>query len=84
MPRNIDRRVEVLFPITDDLLKQEIIENILQIYLKDTVKSHLLDPEGTYTKLQNITENGAAHFSSQEWFLNGRATLFQQADAPPS
>jgi polyphosphate kinase len=84
MPRNIDRRVEVLFPITDDLLKQEIIENILQIYLKDTVKSHLLDPEGTYTKLQNITENGAAHFSSQEWFLNGRATLLQQADSPPS
>ncbi len=84
MPRNIDRRVEVLFPITDELLKQEIIENILQIYLKDTVKSHILDPEGTYTKLQDITKNGVAHFSSQEWFLNGRETLLQQADTPTS
>jgi polyphosphate kinase len=84
MPRNIDRRVEVLFPITDAILKQEIIENILQIYLKDTKKSYILDPEGSYTKLQDITENGAAHFSSQEWFLNGRVTLQQQADVPSS
>jgi polyphosphate kinase len=77
MPRNIDRRVEVLFPIEQPLLRQEIKEHILEIYLKDTAKGHLLQPDGRYIPAHNATEDGEELFNSQEWFLNGRVTLQQ-------
>ncbi len=49
MPRNIDRRVEVLFPIEDPALLQNILDNVLQIYLQDTAKAHVLqEMENTF------------------------------------
>lgn len=47
MPRNLDRRIETLFPIEDPALKQELIE-ILNISLADNVNAHLLQPDGSY------------------------------------
>jgi polyphosphate kinase len=47
MERNFDRRVEILFPIEDKDIKQDI-ENILEIYLKDNVKTRVLANDGTY------------------------------------
>jgi polyphosphate kinase len=76
MPRNIDRRVEVLFPIEDPTLRQEIYENVLQVYLKDTAKGHLLQPDGSYVHAQTMIDDDSEElFSSQEWLLNGRITL---------
>jgi polyphosphate kinase len=82
MPRNIDRRVEVLFPVSDPTLRQEILDNILDVYLQDTEKGYLLQPDGTYERMNYSKDESINLFNSQEWFLNGRVTLQHQIDVP--
>lgn len=48
MPRNLDRRVEVLFPIEDADMQTHIVEDILAVCLRDTAKSHILQSDGRY------------------------------------
>jgi polyphosphate kinase len=73
MPRNIDRRVEVLFPIEDAAMQQEVVDRILEIYLKDTANARLLESDGRYIpRIQQLKE-GEAPFNAQQWFLNGRS-----------
>ncbi len=50
MPRNLDRRVEILFPIEDGGIKSRVI-NILDLFLNDTVKARILDSEGNYSRV---------------------------------
>jgi polyphosphate kinase len=50
MPRNFDRRVEVVFPVEDEGLKARITDEILPAYLADNVKARLLLPDGTYER----------------------------------
>jgi len=50
MPRNFHRRVEVMFPVEDPLLKARIVDEVLAIELRDDVKAHLLAPDGTYSR----------------------------------
>jgi polyphosphate kinase len=50
MPRNLDRRIETLFPIEDLTLKQELME-VLEISLADNVQARLLRSDGSYTRL---------------------------------
>lgn len=64
MPRNLDKRVEILFPVEDPRLKKEVIE-VLQIQLSDTVKTHILQPDGNYEK---IDKRGKTILNSQEYF----------------
>lgn len=71
MPRNIDRRVEVMFPIEDEDLRQEVIERILKIYLSDTEKAYLLQSDGSYIPRSTLVGENDVLFSSQKWFLNG-------------
>ncbi len=80
MPRNIDRRVEVLFPVEDPILRKEILENILYVYLKDTAKAHWLQADGTYVRVDLPGGDNGQFFSSQEWLLNGRVTLQDVVD----
>ncbi|MBQ9234225.1 MAG: RNA degradosome polyphosphate kinase [Lachnospiraceae bacterium] len=49
MPRNLDKRVEITFPVEDADLKKDVIE-ILNIQLADTLKAHVMLPDGTYEK----------------------------------
>lgn len=49
MPRNLERRVEILFPVERDVLKEELKE-ILNIMLNDNMRSSLLKCDGTYEK----------------------------------
>ena len=67
MRRNLDRRVEVLFPVEDLTLKKHLRDDILEPYLKDTVNAHLLQSDGTYLRLHPA--EGEAPFSVQDWFL---------------
>lgn len=48
MPRNLYERVEVLFPLKDELLRQRICQEILPAYLADNVKARILRPDGEY------------------------------------
>ena len=52
MPRNLNRRVELLFPVDDPELKQRIRDAILGTYLADTVKARQMAPDGTYKRLR--------------------------------
>lgn len=52
MQRNLDRRVEVVAPINDPVLRHHIKENILDVYLRDTANARMLRPDGTYKRIQ--------------------------------
>ncbi len=73
MPRNLDRRVEVLFPIEDPDIRRDVVENILAVSLRDTEKSHILQADGRYVPRRFMVESDTPLFNSQEWFLSGRA-----------
>ena len=67
MPRNLHRRVEVVFPILDPELRRQFIEAIVPGYLADNVKTRLLGPEGLYARKEHAT--GEARHRVQEEFL---------------
>ena len=77
MPRNIDRRVEVLFPIEDELLQTEILDNILNVYLRDTEKACLLQADGQYIPRLSLLDENTPLFNSQEWLLHKRSATGQ-------
>ncbi|MGN0513701.1 MAG: RNA degradosome polyphosphate kinase [Lachnospiraceae bacterium] len=49
MPRNLDRRIEILFPVEKEELKRELM-HILDTQLEDNVKSHIKQRDGSYLK----------------------------------
>jgi polyphosphate kinase len=67
MPRNLDRRVEVLFPLDDAAIIRQVKEEILDKYLADTAKCHLMQSDGSYIRRQ--PDKDEAVFSAQAWFL---------------
>lgn len=66
MPRNLERRVEIMFPIDRPELQKKLM-TILQMQLKDTVKAHVLTKEGIYEK---VDKRGKGLFNSQLEFCN--------------
>jgi polyphosphate kinase len=67
MPRNLDRRVELLFPVETARWRQAIVRDILRVHLQDNVQARRLLPDGSYERLQPPPEAPALH--SQEWLL---------------
>ena len=63
MPRNLERRVEILFPVDDEKLKGEI-RSILDLQLRDSVKAHILQKDGTYEK---VDKRGKEVINSQQF-----------------
>lgn len=64
MPRNLDKRVEILFPVEDDALKAEVI-HILDIQLADNEKARILQKNGSYRR---AAKGGHAKLNSQKYF----------------
>ena len=64
MPRNLDKRVEILFPVLDEKLKKEVI-HILDIQLKDTMKAHILNSDNEYEK---VDRRGKKALLAQDYF----------------
>jgi len=64
MERNFDRRMEIMFPIEDKSIKEDIID-ILQIYLKDNTKTRVLANNGTYYR----KPAGDELFNAQEYLV---------------
>lgn len=60
MSRNLDRRVEIMFPVEDAKLKKEV-KHILDVQLADNVKAQLMQPDGSYVRVPELLkrENGA-------------------------
>ncbi|MGA2134629.1 MAG: polyphosphate kinase 1 [Bryobacteraceae bacterium] len=67
MPRNIDRRVEVLFPLEGSDLIRQVRDEILAVYLSDTVKGRQMKSDGTY--MRRTPSAGKRAMNTQEWLL---------------
>ncbi|HEX2324349.1 MAG TPA: polyphosphate kinase 1 [Chloroflexota bacterium] len=52
MPRNLDRRVEAVFPVEDEGWRTYLRDDVLGLYLRDTVRAHELQADGSYVRLQ--------------------------------
>lgn len=64
MPRNLERRVEILFPVENEALKAKLM-HILKGQLKDTEKAHILNAKGVYEK---VDRRGKEKYNSQVVF----------------
>ncbi len=79
MPRNIDRRVEVLFPVEDPQYVRYLREEVLETYLSDNVKARIMQPDGSYVR-QDAPATGDGLYS-QFRFLDQRARWQRQESA---
>jgi polyphosphate kinase len=86
MPRNFQRRIEVMFPVDDDGLRDRVIDEILAIALKDNVKARRLLSDGRYVRKQPETApDGAieASLRSQYRFMELAREKAQAGPALP-
>ncbi|MGE5335481.1 MAG: polyphosphate kinase 1 [Nitrososphaerota archaeon] len=88
MQRNLDHRIELLFPIEDATLRAHVAREVLPAYLRDTANAHILLPDGTYQRLQ--PPRGEHAFDVQAWFAREgqqppdlQAPFVLQSSAPP-
>ena len=78
MPRNLNRRVEQLFPVDDPALKTALHDKILTVHLQDNVQSRRLLPDGNYERLK--PEAGRPRLNSQLWMIEHRGEWHTQAE----
>ncbi len=67
MPRNLDRRVEVLTPVENPTVHQQVLQQIMVANLNDEAQSWLLDSEGGYRRSPGWNRKGA--FSAHNYFM---------------
>ncbi|WP_206633404.1 polyphosphate kinase 1 [Methanoculleus taiwanensis] len=70
MPRNLDRRVEILFPIRDPRMREAAIRDILAVHLRDTARARRLLPDGSYERIR--PDPGEEPLDTQRWMLAHR------------
>jgi polyphosphate kinase len=74
MPRNLDRRVEELYPVEDADIKHALLSTILDIQFRDNEKLRLLKSDGTYERRRPVT--GETALNAQSWFVEQRGTWY--------
>jgi polyphosphate kinase len=77
MPRNLDRRVEQLFPVEDPQLRESIYEHILQVHMRDNMQARRLLPDGSYERIG--PQEGEPEMNSQLWMIEHRG-LWNEED----
>jgi polyphosphate kinase len=68
MPRNINRRVEVLFPVADANMIRYLRDSVLETYLTANLKTRILKSDGSYEMIH--PEPGQVTVNVQNWLLN--------------
>lgn len=79
MPRNLDRRVEVAFPIEQEDLKQRI-EQTIKFTLLDSIKARVQNSDGSYSR---VDRRGKEHIHSQLLFMDMAIKAFQKTKVKP-
>jgi len=74
MNRNMMRRVEMAWPVTDPELKQRVIEECLDLYMADNLNAWCLQPDGAYLKAQPPAE-GKGRKGAAQMAVSAQATL---------
>jgi polyphosphate kinase len=67
MPRNLNRRVEILFPVLDGDIVRRLRDEVLGTYLADNMKARVLRPDGAWEHIW--PGEGDEPLNSQEWFV---------------
>src|SRR5579872_2154714 len=75
MPRNLYERVEVIFPVKAELLRERVRQEILESYLADNVKSRILQKDGRYIRAwraqgRRRPPSPTNRFSAQDFLIN--------------
>ena len=70
MPRNLDRRVEILFPVVDAKQRDGLRRVLLDVHMKDNVQSRRLCPDGTYERIRPAPDEPL--LDSQLWMIEHR------------
>ena len=70
MPRNLNRRVEVLYPVEKPALVRYLRDDVLATYLRDNVKAREMTADGDY--FRRTAKSESDRISSQEWFMQQR------------
>jgi polyphosphate kinase len=70
MPRNLDNRVENLFPVDDPHLLDALRDQILGVHLEDNVQARRMLPDGSYERMQ--PRDGEPKLNSQLWMVEHR------------
>jgi polyphosphate kinase len=70
MPRNLDHRVEVLFPVSDPSLVAYLRDEVLGVMLADNVKARVMSADGSYSRAIRGAKQAA--LDSQAALLAGR------------
>ncbi|MGZ4200178.1 MAG: hypothetical protein ACXVP1_08325, partial [Thermoleophilia bacterium] len=71
MPRNLNRRVEVLFPVEDPAIVRRLRDEILAVYMRDNVKARFMQADGTYVHAHPA--EGEEALEGQVWFIEHAA-----------
>lgn len=74
MPRNLDKRVEIMFPVEDPKIREEVL-HILEVQLADNMKAHVLQPDGSYEKMDL---RGRMKICSQDQFCEEAAAAVRR------
>ena len=67
MQRNLDGRVEILFPVENNIIRNDIMRTLIKAALKDNQKARILRPDMTYEMSKSL--NGSKPVNSQEWLM---------------
>ncbi|MBI1313735.1 polyphosphate kinase 1 [bacterium] len=79
MPRNLDRRVELLVPVDDAASKKKLI-TALESYFRDTIKGRRLRPDGRYVKLKQSAKAETMAVPAQQWLYEQTCREVELAD----